>query len=740
MSLQKYIYQIYSFDFLKGLILTLALSLPLYLGIAYGMEQWGIAFALGAFYTFLPNIDGSHKHRIGGILAALLLALVITFLSFISRSISTSTYWVFFSLCVFCVSLLSAYGFRASMVAFSGHFALIMSFALLKSDLGIDVKLLLICGGGLWYLILASLSHKIFENRGAEQNLADCIELTADYLKVKHQILWNETEPLLGLEQKMNGIQVALTEKHELLRELLYQKRQNDGQSNITNRQLLIFLEVLDVYEFALAINTDFNALKEQIPNHLYLTRFFKELSARSIVHLYALSEALHKGTALLLNTESGDMKVLCEEAIQSYVSDVGLPEAREGALMLRNLLDYEYSQWQKVFSAKKIFANILQGSEILLKRSDRSKFIPSQDYNFKTLKATFSLKSSVFRHALRLTVAMLIGLWFGQFFVHQNAYWILLTIAVILRPNFGLTKKRAVQRIYGTLGGAAIASIILLLFDSKTVFGFLAVPSIFVGLVFLQKNYRIAATFITMAILFFYSVLVDNTFEIIKYRVLDTLIGAIIAFLSVYLLWPSWEQSNLRGTLGKAYLACNNYLLQINELYANKTIPSTAFLLARKQAFLENGNLMAAFQRLTEQPKSKQENVSQLYAAVVLNQTFLNALAALGMYIRNHETSAPSMEFEVIINEISLNLINAGTVFNGQIVSSEQKRDESSGAIERLDAKYADLERLRNDELENGYSPLSREMQAKLQEGKMIREHLKWLLGLSKNIREVVF
>ncbi|MFT7435237.1 MAG: hypothetical protein ACI8UX_001031, partial [Psychromonas sp.] len=95
---------------------------------------------------------------------------------------------------------------------------------------------------------------------------------------------------------------------------------------------------------------------------------------------------------------------------------------------------------------------------------------------------------------------------------------------------------------------------------------------------------------------------------------------------------------------------------------------------------------------------------------------------------------------FEVIINEISLNLINAGTVFNGQIVSSEQKRDESSGAIERLDAKYADLERLRNDELENGYSPLSREMQAKLQEGKMIREHLKWLLGLSKNIREVVF
>ncbi|MFT5886368.1 MAG: putative membrane protein YccC [Arcticibacterium sp.] len=739
MAIQKYIYQFYSFDFLKGLVLTIALSLPLYLGIAYGMEQWGIAFALGAFYTFLPNIDGSHKHRIGGIVAALILALIITFLSFISRSISVSAFWVFFSLCVFGVSLLSVYGFRASMVAFSGHFALIMSFALLKSDLGIDVKLLLICGGGLWYLILASLSHKIFENRGAEQNLADCIELTADYLKVKHQLLWNETEPLLGLEQRMNSIQVALNEKHELLRELLYEKRQNEGQSNRANRQLLIFLELLDVYEFALAINTDFNALEEQIPNHLHVASVFKELSARSVVHLYALSEALHKGTPLPLDAESTDMKILCEETIQSYVSEVGLPAAREGALMLRNLLDYEYSQWQKVFSAKKIFGNILEGSEDLLKRSDRSKFIPSQDYDFKTLKAHFTLKSSVFRHALRLTVAMLIGLWFGQFFVHQNAYWILLTIAVILRPNFGLTKKRAVQRIYGTLVGAAMASFVLLLFDSKTLFGFLAVPSIFVAFVFLQKNYRIAATFITMAILFFYGVLVDNTFEIIKYRVLDTLIGAVIAFLSVYLLWPSWEQSNLRETISKAYLACNKYLLQINELYTSKTTPSTGYLLARKQAFLDNGNLMAGFQRLTEQPKSKQENVSQLYAAVVLNQTFLNALAALGLYIRNHETSAPSKEFEVIINEISQNLTIAGAAFSGQLVKSKPEINESSAAIERLDEKYADLERIRNKELENGYRPLSTEMQAKLQEGKMIREHLKWLLGLSKNIREVV-
>ncbi len=736
MDIQKYIYQIYSFDFLKGLVLTFALSLPLYLGISYNMEEWAVAFALGAFYTFLPNIDGSHKHRIGGILAALLLALLITFISFLSRSISEPFFWTFFGFCVFGVSLLSVYGFRASMVAFSGHFALIMSFALLKSDLEIGLQLGLICAGGLWYLVLASLSHKIFENRSAAQNLADCIELTADYLKVKHQLLWNETENALALEQKMNRIQVALNEKHELLRELLYQKRQREGQSNRTNRQLLIFLEVLDVYELALAINSDYEALKAQIPNHLHLTDSFKNLSARSIVHLYALAEAIHKGSPLPLDSESTEMKVLCEETIQSYVIDVGLPEAREGALMLRNLMDYEYSQWQKVFSAKKIYGNILLGTETLLKRSERSKFIPTQDYDFKTFKAHFSLKSSVFRHALRLTAAMLVGLLVGRFFEHQNAYWILLTIAVILRPNFGLTKKRAVQRILGTLGGAVIASLVLFLFNSKTLFGFLAVPSIFVGLVFLQKNYRIAATFITMAVLFFYGVLVDNTIEIIKYRVLDTLIGALIAFLSVYLLWPSWEQSNIKEILDKAHNGCNKYLLQIKELYTTKTSPSTAYLLARKQAFLENGNLMAAFQRLTEQPKNKQENVSQLYAAVVLNQTFLNALAAIGTYIRNHKTTAPSEEFGVIIRGISRNLMRSENVPNEKVDNAER---ESMEAIQRLDKKYAELEKLRNMELETGYRPMSEEMQAKLQEGKMIRDHLKWLLGLSQNINQGV-
>lgn len=736
--MQKLINQIYQFDFLKGAVLTFALVLPLYLGIHFDQTGYGLAFALGVFFTFLPNTDGSNKHRIFGILFALVLSLLITALCHFTRMASDWVFYVFFGLCIFWVSMLSVYGFRASMVAFSGHFALIMSFALLKTDLTISWKLGLILCGGLWYLLWASLSHWVFQNKSTAQKLAECVESTADFLKVKYQLLWNSPDNRLELEQKLLKLQISLNEQHELLRELLFKKRMDEGESNKTSRHLLIFLEMLDIYELALARDTDPTEYKEALGIHFDKTQTFQSFAASTIVHLYALAEALRTNKKLPLEEKGHENRALCEGSIKAYVNIVGLPEAREGALILRNLLDYERRKEEKAFSAKRVYANILEGSESLLKRKDRQLFITTQDYNIKTLKANLNFKSSVFKHALRLTIAMYLALMMGKVFEHQNAYWILLTVAVIMRPNFGLTKKRGLSRIWGTLMGAAGAVVIVLAFQSKTVYGFMAVPSLFVGFVFLQKNYRVAATFITMAVILLYAILVENALNIVQYRVIDTMIGAAISFLAIYLLWPVWEERSIKMSIQKAIEASMSYMENIDRIYHSKENPDTVYRLARKKAFLESGNLMAAFQRQTEDPKSRQEHQAQVYANVVLNETFLTALAALGTYIQNHETTVASKEYETVIRHIFENLEAARNTLKGEKQNKEEDIGELSEATEVLDNKYSELSKERDMELEKGFVPMSQDMRNKLQEGKLMKDHLKWLHSISDSMKQM--
>ena len=68
------------------------------------------------------------------------------------------------------------------------------------------------------------------------------------------------------------------------------------------------------------------------------------------------------------------------------------------------------------------------------------------------------TLDSPVFRYSARVALAMLLGFIITQFLPYgHHSYWVLLTISVILKPAFSLTKQRNIERIGGTLIGGVI-------------------------------------------------------------------------------------------------------------------------------------------------------------------------------------------------------------------------------------------------------------------------------------------
>jgi uncharacterized membrane protein YccC len=341
-------------------------------------------------------------------------------------------------------------------------------------------------------------------------------------------------------------------------------------------------------------------------------------------------------------------------------------------------------------------------------------------------------------RHALRLTIAIVFGFLLGSLLDIKNAYWIILTIIVIMRPNYGLTKERSKNRIIGTIIGAVIATAIVLITQNTIVYMVLAVISLTFAFSLIQQSYKAGAAFITLNIVFVYALIDPNAFTVIQYRVIDTVLGAGIAVLANYLLFPSWEYKNLDSVILNVITTNSDYLEATKHLYHNKEENSLEYKVSRKKAFLAMSNLNAAFQRLTQDPKSKQKESALIYDMVTLNHTILSAIASIGSYVLNHNTTPASEEFDTIIKDITSSLKHAASKLehNETVHFSEEK--EIHEAHEKLQKRYNNLSLKRDSDIEAGQTEIDNKTLLNLQEAHLISNQLLWLKSLSVNLNNV--
>ena len=164
--------------------------------------------------------------------------------------------------------------------------------------------------------------------------------------------------------------------------------------------------------------------------------------------------------------------------------------------------------------------------------------------------------------------------------------------------------------------------------------------------------------------------------------------------------------------------------------LYNKKGEVPTSYRLARKHAFIEVGNLMASFQRMLQEPKSKQSKLAQVYKLTVLNHTLLSSAASLGTYIQSHKTSAASEAFNVVVDKVIKNLKDAITLLKEDGI--ESKADIVS---EDLSKRFIELNKIRAKELKEENAIDEDAFQLKMQEAQLVIEQLIWLTNLSENI-----
>jgi len=201
------------------------------------------------------------------------------------------------------------------------------------------------------------------------------------------------------------------------------------------------------------------------------------------------------------------------------------------------------------------------------------------------------------------------------------QGYWILLTVLIIMKPGFALTRQRNGWRLFGTLIGCVVALGALYSTDNNTWLFVAMVASTIIGGSLLQLNYMMASVFNTNAVLLAFHFVDPTATTIITDRALDTLIGSVISFACSYFL-PWWE-AQFMPSLARAAINANREYLRaglhyVETLQKNKNDPQNsdiqradvAWRLARKNVYVALGNFAEAFYRMMLEPRARQWHV----------------------------------------------------------------------------------------------------------------------------------
>mgnify|MGYP003547318450 FL=1 len=693
-------------------------------------DNFYIAFALsiGAILNAPTDIQSNLKHKINGLILGSICVALITFLLGFTKPYPILFYPVFIFI-IFFSAMISIYGHRANLISFVC--LLTVSLAFIRDYQGWDLikNSLLLLAGGMIYLIVSLIFYVFKPKRYIYLEIANCIEQTAEYLDLRAS-LWNENTNKNKTIEKQLEIQIKLNEYHESIREFLIRNNANSSNSS-NNRKLLISLtSLIEILEIATSNSFDHKRIHELFKNDPSLINEYQKLAENFALSLHELSYCIKLNKDYHSPVSLGNQIKAIKLHLDEFQKKQNWSDDKEEIVTFNNVLHYAERQVEKIKGLERVIKGRVNTDELRGKYKDLEKFLTPQHYRFSTLTENLNFSSSIFRHATRLTLTLLIGYILGQILPLQNEYWILMTLVVIMKPDYGLTKSRSFSRVYGTIIGGIIAFTTLYFVDNVTVLLILTFITMIIGNWLTHSDYKIGVIFLTTYVIFMYGILTPNYNSMLLFRIIDTALAAGLALLATHLIWPSWEHLHVKKFMSKSILANRKYVEEIKKYYIQKGEPPLEYKLARKNAFIEVGNLMASFQRMSQEPKSRQKNKAEIYELTVLNQTLISAAASVGIYIQSHQTTEASQAFGIVMDKVLYNLDLAD-----KFIHRNAHYDLiSENDLKKFEGSFLQIKKLRREEIEN--SDLTPEERIRrLEESQLIIDQLIWMINISEQI-----
>ncbi|RYG03570.1 MAG: hypothetical protein EOO02_08095 [Chitinophagaceae bacterium] len=684
----------------EGVRVTSGILIPSLVLGHFGQIQTGIAISLGALAVSIADNPGPIHHRRNGMIASGILSF---FVALISGYTSEVDWLFFFLLPLFCFlfSMIGVYGTRATAVGLAALLVLVLQTQHHYEGKAILYNSLYLLAGSAWYIALSIGLYTIRPYKLAQQAMGEYIMSSAAYLRAKARFYvegLNEEENFEHLVQT----QINVQEKQNLIAELLFKTRGIVKESTNTSRILMmVFLDVSDLFERAMTAQQNYQKLHDYFKKS-GIMREYRQLIIALANELDEIGIALKSGRKSKY-TESIDSRLIKQ---REHLQELRLAEMNasniDGFISLRHILDsiediasririlHQYTSYDKKIKRKE------PGSP------DPEDFITHQHIDQKIFWDNFSLRSNIFRHSIRIALAALSAYTVGLFFPLGHSYWILLTVIVILKPAYSLTKKRNFERLAGTVIGAGLGAVLLFFVKNNTAILILMAIAMAGAYSFIRRQYFIAMTLMTLYLLLMFHLLDPNDFTaILKDRIIDTAIGSALAFTFSYLLSPIWEHEQIDDYMSRVVQDNQEYYESVATVFTG-TPPNNAFTdVKRKDSWVSLANLSDAFHRMLSEPRSKQKNIQLIHQFVVSNHMLASHVATLAYYADDLENEFISADYSPVIAASNISLKHAAATLNGETGSGDAPADNSQVSL--LDKRVNTLMLQRQQELEQG-------------------------------------
>ncbi|UDJ82882.1 YccS/YhfK family putative transporter [Kosakonia oryzae] len=497
---------------------TLVLCLPVAIGLLVGHLQQGLLFSLVPACCNIAGLDTPHKRffkrlMIGGCLFAGS-SLAVQLL--LAEDLPLPLIFTMLTLLLGVTAEISALHGRllpASLIA--AIFTLSLA-----GNMPVWEPLLIYMLGTLWYGLFNWFWFWMWREQPLRESLSLLYRQLADYCEAKYSLLTQHADPekalppLLARQQKaVDMISQCYQQLHMLAA----------NQHNDYKRLLRVFQVALDLQEH---ISVSLHQPEE-------VQKLVEQTHAEQVIRWNA-------------QTVAARLRVLADDILYHRYPTRFTMEKQIGALekIARQHPDNPVGQFCAWHFSR--IARVLRTQrplyirDLMAEKQRRLPLLPA-------LKSYLSLKSAALRNAARISVMLSIASLMGSALHLPKPYWIMMTIMFVTQNGYGATRVRIVHRAAGTLAGLVIAGITL---HFHVPLGFTLTAMLLITLVsylIIRKSYGWAMVGFTITAVYSLQLLTLNSEEFIVARLIDTLIGCLIAFGGMVWLWPQWQSGLLR-------------------------------------------------------------------------------------------------------------------------------------------------------------------------------------------------
>jgi uncharacterized membrane protein YccC len=549
-----------------------AVVVPLALGIATGHTGIGLGIAAGALNTMFLDQPGPYRLRMQRML---LTAIAAGLSTFVGGEVGGNTLLLAIAALVWGVGggLLVALGPNAGRAGLTSMILLVITAAEPQTSGEALDAALLIFAGGLLQMLLAIAAWPLQRYRPERHALASlCRQLaTSTRAPTGLEQAPPVTQALLDVESLLHGSHRARGDVMETFRVLA-------GIIERARRELLALFDLDTMIDDAEAKAT--------------LARM-REYVARTLA---ALGDALDRSASPLAASAA-------MEGFDSALAELSRMAAANADRKARRKLAIAVARGNGLAGQLRA---ALRNADFAGSRGDLRAFAAEarlprtlrQRNALAILRANLTLSSIAFRHALRCGVCLAIAIVGERALAIPHGYWIPMTTAIVLKPDFAGTFSFGLLRVIGTMLGLVLTTALVhyafgsdwerLALLAALCIGFRLLTTVHYGLGVMLL------TGLVVILLSFYGIAPGGTMVA---RGIATALGSALALVG-YVVWPSWESQRVPESVAAMIDA---YRIHLRTLLTGDAPARAA---ARSAARSARTNAQASIERLRGEPR----------------------------------------------------------------------------------------------------------------------------------------